>query len=107
MLEETSPRAGVAPPRVYAQSPVQEAYNPQITDPHFRTLLQVRGLAHLTGGDHTPPLTLEELGELRGISRLMLCWHQGALFGDAGHRTESLEEAQAQPPSRVTTPVTM
>jgi hypothetical protein len=71
--------AGVMPPRVYAPSPVQEAYNPHISDPHFRTLLQVRGLAHLTGGDRTPPLTLEELGALRGISRLMLCRHLQAL----------------------------
>ncbi len=79
MLEETGPSAGVTPPRVYIPSPVQEAYNPQITDPHFRTLVQIRGLAHLTGGDHTPPLTLEELGALRGISRLMLCRHLHAL----------------------------
>jgi hypothetical protein len=79
MLEEPGPSIGVMPPRVYVPSPVQEAYNPQITDPHYRTLVQVRGLAHLTGGDHTPPLTLEELGALRGISRLMLCRHLHAL----------------------------
>ena len=88
MLEETGPSAGVTPPRVYAQSPAQEAYNPQITDPHFRTLIQVRGLAHTTGGDHTPPLTLEELGELRGISRLMLCRHLHALRTEGYLRIE-------------------
>jgi hypothetical protein len=79
MLEEPGPSAGATPPRVYVPSPVQEAYNPQITDPHFRTLVQIRGLAHLTGGDHTPPLTLEELVALRGISRLMVCRHLEAL----------------------------
>ena len=88
MLEEPGPSAGVRPPRVYVPSPVQEAYNPQITDPHFRTLLQVRGLAHTTGGDHTPPLTLEELGALRGISRLMLCRHLQALRTEGYLRIE-------------------
>ncbi len=95
MLEEPGPTAlgpfgsaGVTPPRVYVPSPVQEAYNPQITDPHYRTLVQVRGLAHLTGGDHTPPLTLEELGELRGISRLMLCRHLQALRTEGYLRIE-------------------
>jgi hypothetical protein len=79
MLEETGPSGGVTPPRVYIHSPAQEAYHPQITDPHFRTLIQMRGLAYRTGGDHTPPLTLEELMALRGISRLMLCRHLQAL----------------------------
>src|SRR5512136_1235449 len=88
MLEEPDLKAGVVPPRVYVPSPVQEAYNPQITDPHFRTLVQIRGLAHLTGGDHTPPLTLEELGALRGISRLMVCRHLQALRTEGYLRIE-------------------
>ena len=88
MLEETGPSAGVVPPRVYIPSPVQEAYNPQIIDPHFRTLVQVRGLAYPTGGDHTPPLTLEELGALRGISRLMICRHLQALRTEGYLRIE-------------------
>ncbi len=79
MLKETGPSAGVTPPRVYIPSPVQEAYNPQIIDPHFRTLVQIRGLAHLTGGDRTPPLTLEELVALRGVSRRSMCRHLHAL----------------------------
>jgi hypothetical protein len=88
MLEEPGPSAGVTPPRVYVPSPVQEAYNPQITDAHFRTLVQMRGLAHTTGGDHTPPLTLEELGALRGISRLMVCRHLHALRSEGYLRIE-------------------
>jgi hypothetical protein len=88
MLEEPGPSAGVTPPRVYVPSPVQEAYNPQITDAHFRTLVQMRGLAHTTGGDHTPPLTLEELGALRGISRLMVCRHLHALRTEGYLRIE-------------------
>ena len=88
MLEETGPSAGVTPPRVYIPSPVQEAYNPQITDPHFRTLVQVRGLAYRTGGDRTPPLTLDELVALRGISRLMVCRHLQALRTEGYLRIE-------------------
>ena len=88
MLEEPGPSAGVRPPRVYVPSPVQEAYNPQITDPHFRTLVQVRGLAYRTGGDHTPPLTLEELGALRGISRRSMCRHLQALRDEGYLRIE-------------------
>jgi hypothetical protein len=79
MLEETGPSAGVTPPRVYIHSPAQEAYHPQITDAHFRTLIQIRGLAYRTGGDHTPPLTLDELVALRGISRRSMCRHLRAL----------------------------
>jgi hypothetical protein len=79
MLEEPGPSAGAMPPRVYVPAPVQEAYNPQITDPHFRTLIQIRGLAHLTGGDRTPPLTLDELVALRGVSRRSICRHLQAL----------------------------
>ncbi len=67
------------PPRFYVQLPVQEAYNPQVADPLFHTLVQVRGLAYRTGGDHTPPLTLDELVALRGGSRRSMCRHLQAL----------------------------
>jgi hypothetical protein len=79
MLEDTGPSAGATPPRVYVQSPVQEAYNPHLSNAHFRTLIQIRGLAYRTGGDHTPPLTLDDLVVLLGISRLSLCRHLRAL----------------------------
>jgi hypothetical protein len=76
------------PPRFYIHSPVQEAYNPHISDPLFRTLVQVRGLAYRTGGDHTPPLTLEELVALRGISRRSMCRHLQALRDEGYLRIE-------------------
>jgi hypothetical protein len=88
MLEEPGSSAGIMPPRFYIHSPVQEAYNPQIIDPHFRTLVQVRGLAYRTGGDHTPPLTLEELVALRGISRRSMCRHLQALRAEGYLRIE-------------------
>jgi DNA-binding transcriptional ArsR family regulator len=79
MLEEPVLSAGVTPPRVYVHSPAQEAYHPHISDAYFRTLIQIRGLTYRTGGDHTPPLTLDELTALRGISRRSMCRHLQAL----------------------------
>jgi hypothetical protein len=79
MLEEPVLSAGVVPPRVYVHSPAQEAYHPHISDAYFRTLIQIRGLTYRTGGDHTPPLTLDELTALRGISRRSMCRHLQAL----------------------------
>jgi hypothetical protein len=92
MLEETGPSAGVSPPRVYIQSPAQEAYNPQIIDPHFRTPIQIRGLAYRTGGDHTPPLTLDELVALRGLSRATILKHLAALRAWGSIQTEPAGE---------------
>jgi hypothetical protein len=88
MAEKAGHRAGATPPRRYVRSPVQEAYNPQISDAHFRTLIQIRGLAYKTGGDRTPPLTLDELVALRGISRRSMCRHLCALRAQGCLRIE-------------------
>jgi len=77
------------PPR-YVSAPSPETYDRNLSDAYFRTLIQIRGLAYRTKGEHTPPTSIEELMAVRGLERSQMFAHLKYLRQQGYIRTESL-----------------
>lgn len=77
------------PPR-YVSAPVPETYDRNLSDAYFRTLIQIRGLAWRTKGEHTPPMSIEELMAIRGLERSQMFAHLRYLRQNGYIRTEPL-----------------
>jgi hypothetical protein len=65
----------LALPPHYVSAPPGDVYSRDLSDPHFRTLTQIRGLAWRTRGERTPPLTIDDLMQIRGLSRTQMFEH--------------------------------
>ena len=76
------------PPR-YVKIRTREIYNPNLSDALFRTLAQIRGLVHQPRGRQTPPLTIEYLAALRGVSQAAMFRHLAALRERGDIRTKT------------------
>jgi DNA-binding transcriptional ArsR family regulator len=81
-----------ASPLRYVNLPAREVYDPDLPDALFRTLAQVRGLAYRFKGKRTPPLTVEDLAALRGLSRATIFKHLAELRERGIVRIEPVDE---------------
>ena len=88
MTHTAGPTARAMLPAHYVWSPAQEVYNPRLSDAHFRTLAQIRGLAYKTKGERTPPLSVEDLAVIRGTGRTAILRHLRALRAQGYIRIE-------------------
>ena len=79
-------------PTRYVKIRTQEVYHLDLSDALFRTLAQIRGLAHPTRGRRTPRLTIGNLATLRGLGRATIFKHLAELRERGIIQTEPVGE---------------
>ena len=82
------------PPPRYANMPSGDLFDRELSDGLFRTLAQLHALAWQSRGERTPPATMEELAQLRGLRVRQMYTHLSELKKRRRIRVENLTDGR-------------